>query len=88
MTLESPLIIEANDVQIDAYGYYDQEDGCLLYVMINGRRIALSNVEKALRLLCEDDADGWDNNLNSETYTALLNDGAANHWEDVMEFRK
>lgn len=70
----NPLLVEAPDVTIDAWGWYDG-DGALENVQIGDLHIKPMNVEKALRLLGID-CPGWDRPLDGDTLSALSEDAA------------
>ena len=80
-SVTTPLLIEAGDVQIDAYGIYDAESGCLESVTINKRNLTVAQVSAALHLLCPDHYGPWADDLDDDTLNVLLNEAAAD-WLD------
>ena len=77
MILETPLMIEAGDVQIDAIGHYD-ENGALITVFINDCNLAVAQVSAALFILCPDDVGPWADDLDGDTLNVLMNEAAEN----------
>ena len=74
-SVTTPLLIEASDVTIDAYGTYDAESGALESVTINKRVVSIATISAALHLLCPDDVGPWADDLDGDTLNVLL-DGA------------
>lgn len=65
-----PLLIEGDDVTVDAWGWYDR-DGALESVQIGKLHVAPRNVEMALRLLGVQ-VPGWDAPLDAGTLADLI----------------
>ena len=78
-TVTTPLLIEAGDVTIDAYGTYDAESGTLESVTINKRVVPLCAIFAALHLLCPNEVGQWDADLDGDSLNVLLNE-AAEDW--------
>ena len=77
----TPLLIEAGDVTIDAYGIYDAKSGCIESVTINKRVVSIATIYAALGLICPDDGGSWADDLDGDTLNVLLNEAAAD-WLD------
>jgi hypothetical protein len=81
----TPLLIEAGDVQIDAYGTYDVVSGSLETVIINGRKVSPDKITAALNLICPQSIGPWDDDLDGAKINELLNEDAENaacDWAD------
>ena len=63
----TPLLIEAGDVTIDAYGTYGAESGSLESVTINNRVVSIATIYAALGLICPDDGGSWADDLDGDT---------------------
>ena len=71
----NPLTIEAADMTIDAWGWYDG-DGALESVEIDGKHITPEAVQAALALLGQGDFTKWAEPLDADTLAELSNDAA------------
>ena len=80
--VESPLMVEAGDVQIDAIGFYDVESGCLESVTINKRNLTVAQVSAALFILCPDDLGAWSDDLDGAELDVLVNEAANDARDD------
>jgi hypothetical protein len=86
-TVTTPLMIECNDVQIDANGTYDATSGCLESVIINGRHVSIAQIDAALAILCPGDMGAWSDDLDGDTLNVLINEAgedAEADWADWM----
>lgn len=81
---ESPLLIEGDDVTIDATGHYDGE-GALVSVQIGKLHVKPENVEKALALLGIT-IPGWDRPLDGDKLADLARGAAEYEAEARAEF--
>lgn len=71
-TVGRSLKVDAGDVFIDAEAEYDAEDGSILFVTINDRRVSWQNVDAALRLLgIHEEHRRWADDLDAETLHGL-----------------
>jgi len=83
----TPLLIEAGDVTIDAYGIYDAESGCLESVTINKRVVPTCAIVAALGLLCPDHYGPWADDLDGDTLNVLLNESAADYADEYGDWK-
>lgn len=72
-TVARHVAIEAGDLTLDLWCEYDAEEGELLVVEINGRRVSWRNVDAALKLLgCYDEHRHWSDDLDEMTLRDLI----------------
>lgn len=81
-----PLLIEADDIQIDAYGTYDADTGSLNSVRINGREISPEAVTQALGLLGEV-GNPCLYELDEHELADLINEAAQDAADDYGDYR-
>ena len=84
-TVTTPLLIEAGDVQIDAYGTYDVVSGSLETVIINGRKVSPDKITAAMNLICPQSVGPWDDDLDGSKLNNLVSEDAqdaADAWGD------
>lgn len=84
-SVESPLCIEAGEIQIDATGTYDGEYGALVSVRINGKEIAVHQVAQAMLLLGEDYCS-WADDLSGERLAELCSDAARDRADERADW--
>lgn len=81
--IQHPLTIDAQDVQIDACGHYDDDSGELDHLTINGCYVCVSDIHAALRLLDNETyCPNWALPLDVEKLDATLNDEQADWLDD------
>jgi hypothetical protein len=81
-TVARSLTIEAGDVFIDAAAEYDADDGSILFVTINDRRVSWQNFDAALRLLgIHDEHSRWADDLDTDTLLQLNVDQRAGAYQ-------
>jgi len=86
-SVTTPLLIEAGDVTIDAYGIYDAESGCLESVTINKRVVPTCAIVAALGLICPDHYGPWADDLDGDTLNVLLNESAADYADEYGDWK-
>jgi len=80
-SVETPLLIEAGEIQIDATGTYDGDTGTLLSVRINRREIAVHQIAQAMQLLGEDRCP-WADDLDAHALAELCEQAARDREDD------
>jgi hypothetical protein len=72
-TVARHVAIEAGDITLDLWCEYDADEGELLAVEINGKRVSWQNVDAALKLLgCYDEHRHWSDDLDEMTLRDLI----------------
>lgn len=81
-----PLLIEAGDVQIDAWGHYETESGALLSVEINGQHICPDALRMALcGMCCASEQGAWDDSLDTDALDEIARDAADDYADWAYE---
>jgi hypothetical protein len=84
-----PLMIEAGDIQIDAWGVYETDAGALMSVEINGQHFSPDEVRAKLNAMgCATVQGAWDDSLEPDELNQIAADAAGEYGDWLYEQRR